>query len=88
MRRSRVRRLDWRLLVQYLLGTGADDTMKLADIDAARLMNWMVTAAARQEAGVQYNVELHVLAQVNELQAPEVDPLFIEPRQPDAPTAA
>lgn len=76
-----MRRLDWRLLVQYLLGTGADDTMKLADIDAARLMNWMVTAAARQEAGVQYNVELHVLAQGYELQAPGVDPLFIEPRR-------
>lgn len=76
-----MRHLDWRRLAQALLDPYADSAVKLADIDAGRLMNWMVTAAARQEAGVQYNVELHVLAQGYELQAPGIDPLFIEPRR-------
>lgn len=82
-----MRRLDWRRLAQHMLDPYAESTMKLADIDAARLMNWMVSTAAKQEAGVQYSIELHVVGQGYELHAPDVDHLFIEPRRTDDETS-
>lgn len=83
-----MRRLDWRRLARYLLDPGADATVKLADIDAGRLMNWMVAAAAHQEAGAKWDVEFHVVGQGYELQAPGIDHLFIEPRRHDDETTS
>jgi hypothetical protein len=77
-----VRRLDWRRLVQALFDPGANSSMKLADIDGGRLMNWLL-GVQRERQGTCV-IELHVVGQGYVLRAEgddDVDELFIEPRR-------
>lgn len=56
--------------------------MRLADIEAGRMMDWML-AAFRANKDRQFEVSFHVVGQGYELQAEGVDHLFIEPRRTD-----
>jgi hypothetical protein len=53
--------------------------VRLARIDANRLMDWLLAAGHASPESQRLEIELHVVGQGYELQAPNIEHLFIEP---------